>query len=588
MLSRFELGDIVIDSSFDSGNCARAEQLGESEFALWTAPDCAGSESPTHFRTWFYFAVSGATAGRSLSFVVHNMNPQGHLFRHDMRPVWRSLPSRLQWERLKHPAAASGTKAEDDFVLRFRHKAETADVLFFALCYPQAYSESLFRLAHLDSLFCLPPVPATEAAADGHAGAAPARAAASAIEGRVGGDIMAAAAPAAAPAARGGTSVQGLLQDAYAACAADGLPARRPAGVYYYRELLVHSLEGRRVDLITISGTNGMLEEEEARIPGLFPDGRPRPRRFEDKRIFFLSARVHPGETPSQHVFDGLAAFILRDDDPRAHALRERFVFKLVPMINPDGVYHGHYRADTLGANLNRLYLSCSLEQQPTVFAITEVIKQLHARGELMFYLDLHGHANKRGCFLYGNSLAHERQVENVLYARLVACNSRWFDFAGCDFSQQNMTRKDRRDGMSKEGSGRVGVFSMTGLTHVYTLECNYNEGRIVNKLQPVQVRPPRASSALARARSPHVCAPAPALRHRSPSPNPMSPASRRHRRRRAAPPSSTRHPVGGTSARRSPSPRSTCSTAIRRRASAAPRASPRFDPSSPLGCAPR
>lgn len=160
--------------------------------------------------------------------------------------------------------------------------------------------------------------------------------------------------------------------------------ASAPGTVYYHRELLCHSLDGNRVDLLTVTNCSRMQDEREARLPKLFPDANtPRPHRFPGKRVtpqarlqtlspvafqpdvrslfkgkrgiralfvclqvFFLSSRVHPGETPSSFVFNGFLNFILRRDDPRAHMLRNMFVFKLIPMLNPDGVVRGHYRWD--------------------------------------------------------------------------------------------------------------------------------------------------------------------------------------------------------------------------------------------------
>lgn len=42
---------------------------------------------------------------------------------------------------------------------------------------------------------------------------------------------------------------------------------------------------------------------------------------------------------------------------------------------------------------------------------------------------------------------------------------------------------RGKRDGLSKEGSGRVAIYKTIGLVKSYTLEGNYNTGKYVNIL---------------------------------------------------------------------------------------------------------
>ena len=48
------------------------------------------------------------------------------------------------------------------------------------------------------------------------------------------------------------------------------------------------------------------------------------------------------------------------------------------------------------------------------------------------------------------------------------------------------MKVKDKKDGLSREGSGRVSIMKATNeLPNCYTLECNYASGKRINHLFP-------------------------------------------------------------------------------------------------------
>lgn len=59
-----------------------------------------------------------------------------------------------------------------------------------------------------------------------------------------------------------------------------------------------------------------------------------------NRPYIFLSARVHPGETNASWVMKGTLEYLM-SNHPAAQSLRESYIFKIVPMLNPDGVING-------------------------------------------------------------------------------------------------------------------------------------------------------------------------------------------------------------------------------------------------------
>ena len=55
-------------------------------------------------------------------------------------------------------------------------------------------------------------------------------------------------------------------------------------------------------------------------------------------------ARQHSGEVTSSFMVEGIINFLLSDKE-EANFLLNNFIFKIVPMVNIDGVTHGNTRA---------------------------------------------------------------------------------------------------------------------------------------------------------------------------------------------------------------------------------------------------
>eukprot|EP01042_Synura_sphagnicola_P001718 gene1718-2016_t len=200
-------------------------------------------------------------------------------------------------------------------------------------------------------------------------------------------------------------------------------------------------------------------------------------------------------QVPAQHTWKGIHNFLLDEKDLRAKELRKRYVFKIVPMLNPDGVYRGHVRMDQYGQNLNRYYLTPDSTYQPAIYATKQLLDYYAVSlQKLALYLDLHAHSSKRGCFIYGNVMdSLEDQVQNQLFCKLIALNTPHFDYDGCLFSREHMSRIDpgeAESGLSAEGSGRVSTYLHHRLIHSYTLECNYNTGKTGNEVPPLDGDP--------------------------------------------------------------------------------------------------
>jgi len=81
---------------------------------------------------------------------------------------------------------------------------------------------------------------------------------------------------------------------------------------------------------------------------------------------------VHPGETGASWMMKGVIDY-LTGPSLNAKILRDNFVFKIIPMLNIDGVVNGNSRCNLAGFDLNRCWIEPNKKLQPTIYHMKNV-----------------------------------------------------------------------------------------------------------------------------------------------------------------------------------------------------------------------
>ncbi|EDO63226.2 cytosolic carboxypeptidase 6 isoform X2 [Anopheles arabiensis] len=223
----------------------------------------------------------------------------------------------------------------------------------------------------------------------------------------------------------------------------------------FERSSLGMSIQNRKLELITF-------------------DDVKKPDKMDPKNVIHMVvilARIHPGESPASYVVQGLIEFLAAANQPISKALREHVVFKIVPMLNPDGVFLGNNRCNVIGHDLNRSWNRLSQYTHPTLSAVMKMLKEYDNSScyQVDFVIDLHAHSSLTGTFIYGSTYDNVYRYErHLVFPKLFATKCE-------DFCQEHMmfNADDRKSGTAR----RYFVEALSDNVNTYTLEvsmCGY------------------------------------------------------------------------------------------------------------------
>lgn len=368
---RAEIAALQQNASTSGASSAEASTLSSSskerhidcEFNLWTRPDCHGTPYENANRTWFYFSIRGGEKNQVVKLNMMNLNKQAKLFSQGMHPVIKN-GSNGKWERMKEKPVFYVT--DENFFLSFYHKTNeniTDNLTYYAFTFPFTYIEQIELLDSYDRKYRKSEeeidimiremkgprrdklvinmnqdfvddesnvedfkeiIDVTE---DANA-EVPTRdqtvlRATKEIDDNTSESMQQLSNLVKSSNLSENAQMPHETMISYITQDVRSRIDEIPDDIYYHRELLINSYEERRIDLLTITSFWGIEDKREERLKNLFPDhSQPRCHIFKDKKIIFISSRVHPGETPSSFVLNGFVNLLLDRKNQVASVLR--------------------------------------------------------------------------------------------------------------------------------------------------------------------------------------------------------------------------------------------------------------------------
>ena len=412
---------LKFDSHFESGNLRKAVKVSENEYNLLLDYDI---ETEGHTQ-WFYFSVKNYKQNHTVRFNIINLMKYESLYNNGMRPLAYSMATQ-EWQRAGFSISYYQNKTPRNipqtatrvprfyYTLTYSYTFDTeSDTVFFAHCYPFTYSE---LRKQLDQYIMQYPA---------------------------------------------------LIRVNNLCSTLAGNPC--PIVTITQNVALCEPWEQEREKLEKTAAGRRILRMREFKQRSLERARSLKPGKRCTKKCVVMTARVHPGESNSSFMMKGAIDFLL-SDKREAKVLRKNFVFKIVPMLNPDGVRYGNYRCSLLGVDLNRRWKHPSPQLHPTVYYTKKLIQASSEDNEITLFCDMHGHSMKKNVFMYACSYP-DRSLDSIrsnLYIKLMPylmqSNSKFFSYKDSHF------RVDK----FKESTARVVVFREFDILASYTLEASF------------------------------------------------------------------------------------------------------------------